>query len=228
VVLMSATADANLFASYFESRMPGQAAGRLAIPGFTHPVKDMFLEDALEATGLVIGKTSKWAMKGGKGGKDNACGRNGNDGAFSSQTMQSLENVDESLVNVDLIEALVAHLATGGGAEDSGSGGARKGGGGKGNDGANAILVFAPGADEIGRIVRTLQQSGKVAAASPGGVRVLPLHGGLPPSQQTKVFERPPRGEYLSLILFTAAAAEERDLCGTHIIHVEIYRIHEG
>lgn len=26
-------------------------------------------------------------------------------------------------------------------------------------------------------------------------VQVLPLHGGLPPSQQTRVFNRPPKGE---------------------------------
>lgn len=33
------------------------------------------------------------------------------------------------------------------------------------------------------------------AAAGGGGVLVLPLHGGLPPSQQTRVFNRPPKGE---------------------------------
>lgn len=34
---MSATADAGLFASYFESAL-GEPAGQLTIPGFTHPV----------------------------------------------------------------------------------------------------------------------------------------------------------------------------------------------
>jgi HrpA-like RNA helicase len=33
------------------------------------------------------------------------------------------------------------------------------------------------------------------AAAGGGGALVLPLHGGLPPSQQARVFDRPPRGE---------------------------------
>ena len=37
VVLMSATADAGLFAAYFE-RALGEPAGQLTIPGFTHPV----------------------------------------------------------------------------------------------------------------------------------------------------------------------------------------------
>ena len=37
VVLMSATADADLFASYFSQRL-GQPSGMATIPGFTHPV----------------------------------------------------------------------------------------------------------------------------------------------------------------------------------------------
>jgi hypothetical protein len=37
VVLMSATADAGLFAAYFESAL-GQPSGQITIPGFTHPV----------------------------------------------------------------------------------------------------------------------------------------------------------------------------------------------
>ena len=37
VVLMSATADAGLFAGYFEAAL-GEPAGQLTIPGFTHPV----------------------------------------------------------------------------------------------------------------------------------------------------------------------------------------------
>lgn len=38
VVLMSATADADLFASYFSQRL-GEPSGMVNIPGFTHPVK---------------------------------------------------------------------------------------------------------------------------------------------------------------------------------------------
>lgn len=61
---------------------------------------------------------------------------------------------------------------------------------------AAAILIFAPGAEEISKICRGLQGSPRVGrAAGGGGVWVLPLHGGLPPAQQAKVFERPPKGE---------------------------------
>ena len=56
-------------------------------------------------------------------------------------------------------------------------------------------IAPAAGADEISRICRTLSSSGRVAAAAGGGgVLVLPLHGGLPPSQQARVFNRPPKG----------------------------------
>jgi HrpA-like RNA helicase len=51
------------------------------------------------------------------------------------------------------------------------------------------------GADEISRICRALSSSARVAAAAGGGgALVLPLHGGLPPSQQARVFNRPPKG----------------------------------
>lgn len=76
VLLMSATADAQLFGDYF--RLAGQEAlldnssssgpshtlagldvSLLSIPGFTHPVRQLWLEDALQHTGLVIGKQSR-------------------------------------------------------------------------------------------------------------------------------------------------------------------------
>lgn len=79
VLLMSATADAQLFGDYFSKAGPdavlthngssskgksssssGQlAVSLLSIPGFTHPVRQLWLEDALQQTGVVIGKTSK-------------------------------------------------------------------------------------------------------------------------------------------------------------------------
>ena len=213
---MSATADAGLFAGYFEAAL-GAPSGQLTIPGFTHPVTggwaaqvvphsgplllpelggccgsgftgcggrgtcccgvldkmawrtdvcprfaalrctDMFLEDALEATGLLIGKSSKWAKKGGGGksggGKDGGGGGKDGDengsaggaGGYSEQTRISLSNVDEALINTDLIEALVAHLLSS--RAPPGGGGGKRGGG---SDDANAILIFAPGGAPAG------------------------------------------------------------------------------
>jgi len=223
VVLMSATADADLFANYFNqvlcpesniqkstksSGVFQQRSVILSIPGFTHPVTDMFLEDALEATGFMVGKTSKWAKKtAGKKDEDSEEERNGaviEDGShrssYSSETMHTLRNIDESLVNYDLIEALVSHLAA------NSSLGSNNNAKNKSNTKeANAILIFAPGADEISRVVRALENSSRLAAAAPGGIRALPLHGGLPPSHQTRVFERPPPG-VLKIVVSTNVA----------------------
>ena len=65
VVLMSATADAALFARYFAEAAGPPGVATLAIPGYTHPVADLYLEDALEATGSVVGRGSRYAKKGG-------------------------------------------------------------------------------------------------------------------------------------------------------------------
>ena len=71
VVLMSATADADFFAKYFtepdaasvSSGVTAIAARKVFIKGFTHPVREYFLEDVLEMTGFVVGKNSAWAKK---------------------------------------------------------------------------------------------------------------------------------------------------------------------
>jgi hypothetical protein len=58
-----------------------------------------------------------------------------------------------------------------------------------GSGSCGAVLVFMPGAPEIDRLVRQLQGSSKLAGAvgrGSGGVRVLPLHGGLPPAVQVR------------------------------------------
>ena len=79
LVLMSATADAELFSSYMQQTQQhkttitkgltpppsptGQGAassvGMLTIPGFTYPVREFYLEDILERTGHVIGRGSR-------------------------------------------------------------------------------------------------------------------------------------------------------------------------
>ena len=128
---------------------------------------DLFLEDALESTGLLIGKASKWAKRSGGGGKGGSSGDaaggggaaaeqeggGGGLGQYSEQTRISLSNIDESMVNTDLIEALVAHLVSTRGQQwqqqqQQDGGGKRRGGG---DDDANAILIFAPGGWEACR-----------------------------------------------------------------------------
>lgn len=68
-----------------------------------------------------------------------------------------------------------------------------------------AVLIFMPGAPEIDRLVRQLQTSTKVLAVAGNCLRVLPLHGGLPPSVQSRVFERPPK-DVLKVVVATNVA----------------------
>lgn len=184
VVLMSATADAELFANYFSDvSSNSQLVTKLSIPGFTHPVKDLYLEDCLEMTGFVVGKSSKWAVKGGAKPKSKAmetedaaemeseAEKDEGSMLYSMQTRRSLSFIDESLVNVDLIHALVNHVASSRSSDKGPSG----------------ILVFVPGIEDISRVVRSLQM-GEASKR----LRVLPLHGGLPASQQARVFESVP------------------------------------
>ena len=69
LVLMSATADADLFADYFqtpskrstENGIKAVKTSKITIPGFTHPVKEYYLEDVFNETSFLIGQKSKYA-----------------------------------------------------------------------------------------------------------------------------------------------------------------------
>jgi len=68
VILMSATADAELFDEYFKnpsaaSAVSGVTTRQVHIAGFTHPVREYFLEDVYEMTGHSVGKTGPYAKR---------------------------------------------------------------------------------------------------------------------------------------------------------------------
>jgi ATP-dependent RNA helicase DHX57 len=184
IVLMSATAEAELFASYFQN-LPnkGKAPPVISIPGFTHPVKDFFLEDVVEMTGYQVGRSSKWAKKNisDERREQNIADFLSQFTGYSESTAKTMAVIDETIINYDIIVDLVSSVLKDG-AQKFTQGGS-----------LGAILVFVPGAYLINKLVKTLSSS---AAISRNGhqVLVLPLHGGLPPSQQSKVFERPPPG----------------------------------
>eukprot|EP00775_Hariotina_reticulata_P004412 gene4412-4665_t len=276
LLLMSATADSQMFADYFTQagpeallmqpstmgqHMPASLTVRqLTIPGFTHPVRQLWLEDALQQTGIIIGKQSRYAKRqrptanswaagdgaddkpeddideeetletaaGGNGAGSDAVPESGGNGAglgadapqggYDDEVMRSLQLVDPALINYELIEALVCHVLEV--QQQSGPAGLLKGwrsapagaleaaaasAGGRGMMGA--VLIFMPGAPEIDRLVRQLQGSSRLTAAAGGakGLRVLPLHGGLPAGTQARVFERPRPG-VLKVVVATNVA----------------------
>ena len=134
VVLMSATLNADTFASFFQT--PGIVPPpNLHIPGFTFPVEDFFFEDAVENTQIahadVVGSRFKKRQRhhgngnrsGGGGGGGVGYG-NGSDsgigsskyrdtvarlseGGYSKSTAETTALFDESEIPFGLIAALV-------------------------------------------------------------------------------------------------------------------------
>ena len=189
LILMSATLNAELFSQYFGG------APMAHIPGYTFPVREHFLEDILENTGIVVraqqsgGGGRKWyegMRRGGGRGKDRNAGTFGageddNEGynhkhflRYSQQTQSSLQTWYDGndKLDLNLIEHVVEHICR--------------------CEGEGAVLVFLTGWDDITKLNDQLK-SNRVTG-DPSQVRVLPLHGSMPTSTQREIFNRPPRG----------------------------------
>ncbi|KAK9867126.1 hypothetical protein WJX84_000721, partial [Apatococcus fuscideae] len=201
-------------------RDPATRVGMLTIPGFTHPVREFHLEDVLELTQFKISRGSRWARKAGINRPESRTAQSARKAQelpawdaqpsttqawedrtdLSPQTQQSLQIVDEGVINYDLIEALIAcivnlesrdgpHVFWQGHKDAATIQASSKA------SGSQAILVFLPGAGEIDRLARQLRSSTQLKRAAEGlGFLILPLHGSLPPDHQGRVFEPAPKG----------------------------------
>ena len=180
VILMSATINAELFATYFES------CPTLHIPGFTHPVENYYLEDALEATG--------YNAKGKHENKEDEASLTVQDYAFlqengcSDGTIRGLKAMDgrekiETGLIAELVIALAKRLLLEAEADGSLTG---------------AILVFLPGMPGIMKVHDSLvfgrRLEEEMAMLASDILWVLPLHSTLSPNDQAKVFQRPAPG----------------------------------
>jgi ATP-dependent helicase HrpB len=76
-------------------------------------------------------------------------------------------------------------------------------------------LVFLPGAPEINRALETIKRATKDLA-----LMLLPLHGGLQPKEQSRVFQRAPNG-FTKVVLSTNVAETRYVLLGS--LRVNIY-----
>jgi ATP-dependent RNA helicase DHX57 len=202
VVLMSATADADKFSQYFGG------CKVVTIPGFTHPVREVFLETALSMTGQLIGRGSPYALSRDAflrrkkafeaTGEFLAAIANGDedeagDGSAAQQDASdkgkderldhvqiSLLNVDESKINYDLMEGLLEYMH-GDSTYDTDNRGTK-----------GSVLVFLPGIAEIQRAYDRVQDLSRKGSA--GALWPVPVHGSLSPADQKKVFQKPPGG----------------------------------
>ncbi|KAF5826172.1 hypothetical protein DUNSADRAFT_4424, partial [Dunaliella salina] len=218
LVLMSATANAQLFADYMHSYLGNALAAangrtgslphaqqsmisQLSIPGLTQPVRDVYLEDILERTGHQIGRTSKYAKSSNKGnpGKGHEAYLDPNT-SYSQNTLTSLALVDEEQINYDLLAVLMTYIVE---QQQEQGAAACMDGWQEGLQGlkkikndqvsaGGAILVFLPGAPEIGRAARALSghQPLQTAAGGPQQLRIVSLYGSLSSQDQAKVFNR--------------------------------------
>lgn len=226
VVLMSATLDADKFASYFSSAVQGRKSNPhvpvISIPGRTFPVVQLYLDDVVRYCNYKIKSGDRYSKR--KGGQqysrkygpapteEDLAPKPKNTASALSQAPNALDDerhalehpldaqnsgadahtsrmnmphldpaeikatlaaIDESIVNVDLIDLLVRKV------EEEGRRNGKQG----------AILIFLPGVAEISAVTKRLQGGG-------GSRRlwILPLHSLLSPDEQKKVFQRPPKG----------------------------------
>ena len=123
VILMSATLNADVFSKYFAEF----SCQLITIPGRAFPVTTFFLEDVLQQTKYRISPSSDCVFNIRNAGSDDPIKRKhimternrrwallqqslGNN--CSAETMKSLEIVDESILNKDLVRTLIVHIAT--------------------------------------------------------------------------------------------------------------------
>ena len=187
VVLMSATVDVDSFLGYWDGETP-----RLHIPGRTFPVQDFMLEDVLALTQWIprkpkygkIGSEKEfddWEDESSKEDDDDEI----DEGTIGGQSISDLvKRVDETCIDYDLLAQLVKSLIANRDPSDDGS-----------------ILIFLPGAPEIDRALETVK---RVTQGMP--LLLLPLHGGLQPKEQNRVFK--PAGLGLCKIVFSTNVAE--------------------
>lgn len=130
-------------------------------------VDDPIPEDYSDQERFSVSKATEWNDHGAYGlrekGFSNAGGR--------EELKRTLQTIDESQVNVDLINKLVKQIdADGRRARDYG-----------------AILIFLPGAAEISSVIQKLRSEGGA-----NDLLCLPLHSMLSPDEQGRVFEKAP------------------------------------
>ena len=218
VILMSATVDAEKMAAYFRGR--GLECPVLHIPGFTHPISELYLDELLPAIDYRPRLRKKREPKAPRGGPGGARGEDQDEEVEEEEEEEEEEEQEEGLgggsgarrraeastvrgmdlgallgqLDDDSIRSDYALLAR---AVLFCLGGFRGRGGGRvalsvDPPADGSLLVFLPGVGEVMRCVREVQ---RLCGEAGERVVVLPLHGSLPAAEQRRVFRSPPKGQ---------------------------------
>lgn len=182
VILMSATINANQFSSYFNN------CPIYHIPGFTHPVEELYLEDVLERTGFRYFSRRDSGWEGGR--QDRAAGflrkrefdsvivpyvrKLEKTRQYSRKTLEQLKHPESEEVNVDLILTLIQDICKR-----------------EADAPEKSILVFLPGWSEISKLHRLMTESYQFPEEM---YQINPVHSLMPTINQREVFNRPPAG----------------------------------
>jgi len=171
LVLMSATLNAERFSDYFGG------CPTVSIPGRAQPVQEYRLEDALQVTGHLVLQGSDCAKK--RSSRDNDNDRLSKTTLkrlypnHNKNVIDSLDVVDESVTNYELIGSLIQYICT--------------------NLEEGAILVFLSGMKEITTAMEALTKIEYFQDSS--NVVIYPLHSSLSNAEQKAIFENPPKGK---------------------------------
>ncbi|KAK6143234.1 hypothetical protein DH2020_023582 [Rehmannia glutinosa] len=182
LILMSATLNADLFSSYFGG------APMIRIPGFTYPVRALFLEDILEMTGYRLssfnqiddyGQEKMWKTQKQLAPRkrknqittlvEEALNKS-NFENYSSRVHESLSSWIPDCIGFNLIEAVLCHIC-------------RK-------ERLGAVLVFMTGWEDISCLRDQLKAHPLLG--DPNRVLVLTCHGSMATAEQKLIFEKPP------------------------------------
>ncbi|CAA0831462.1 DEA(D/H)-box RNA helicase family protein [Striga hermonthica] len=182
LILMSATLNADLFSGYFGG------APMIHIPGFTYPVRALFLEDILEITGYRLtsfnqiddyGQEKMWKTQRQLAPRkrknqittlvEEALTKS-NFGSYSSKVHESLSSWTPDGIGFNLIEAVLCYIC-------------RK-------ERPGAVLVFMTGWEDISCLRDQLKAHPLLG--DPNRVLLLTCHGSMATSEQKLIFEKPP------------------------------------
>ncbi|XP_052179750.1 DExH-box ATP-dependent RNA helicase DExH3-like [Diospyros lotus] len=183
LILMSATLNAELFSSYFGG------APMLHIPGFTYPVRSLFLENILEMTGYSLtqynqidnyGQEKMWKMqKQALRKKKSNIASSVEDALeaadfreYGPRTRESLSCWNPDAIGFNLIEHVLCHIVR--------------------RERPGAVLVFMTGWDDINSLKDQLQTHPLLG--DPNRVLVLACHGSMASSEQRLIFDKPEDG----------------------------------
>ncbi|CAN6479255.1 unnamed protein product [Victoria cruziana] len=178
LILMSATINAERFSKYFGN------APTIHIPGFTFPVKEVFLEDLLEKTRYCIDESESDNFQGAGRRRKQEVKRDQVTDLFeeinisshyrnySASTQRSLEAWSGSQLDLGLVESTIEYICR--------------------SEVDGAILVFLTGWDEISKLLEKIKENRFLG--NPSRFLLLPLHGSMPTINQREIFDRPPSG----------------------------------